>query len=341
MTQEYVTVQAPEDRRPTKPRKPAAERHRRRRLVAVALAIAAVMWAVLGVMSMDGSPIPTPQTLPAPMEHLPDGARSTALVYQEWTVQSEFVECLRGIGFNPEAPVIEHSERLEPAAHHLDVKPGAANPQSLLPMLLPQDVAVSQSDGLATGESEQCTKPDAQVDTSDAAAVSAVVEQARGDDEFLAMLSERVWAQQNPAEVTHQASLLRHDDQPAGAGMEDPDAWSEQLAVVTGAIQDGTVWVPIVTSHTQDFGQSVGLVDSGGAVAVRVTAGDLMIDEGTYTTSSDFIRCGPITMSAGVHEPWGLPADLQDVMQGMATACNALIGAGFAQAQTLAEVYWD
>ena len=285
-------------------------------------------------------PAPMPTALPTLPPRTPDAARATAIVYQEWINRSELVECLHAGGFNVEVRIVDQSDLLEVTAHYLGVEPATAHPEAPLPMLRQPDLYLGPGEVIGDGEVGPCVLPGGAIDAGDEAAVSVAVDKARGDADFLATIAEQVWVQQHPAEVTHQISLLRSDQQGAQSS-EASEAWSEQLAVVTQAIQDGTVWVPFTTGHTQEFAQSVGLVGSGGAVAVRVSAGDVLLDDGTYMAHTDFIRCGPVTMSVGAHDPWGTEEDLRDVVHAMRTGCAALIEAGFAQAETLAEVYWD
>ena len=337
MTQEYVTVQAFHEEAPRRAPSPG----RWRRVLAAALALGALVWATLGIISMWPEPVPEPVVLPTPST--PDAARFTALVYQEWTNRVELVECQQARGFEYEPIIVDQHELLEVTAQYLDVEPATAYPDAPVPMLRHPDLYLGGG-GVVTAEdrSGPCSLPSASIDTNDPGAVNEAVEMARADSDFLATVAEQVWAQRHPAQVTHQVSLLRRDHQGTDAGDDQSDAWAEQLAVVTGAVQERTVWVPVVTSEYQEFAQSVGLVESGGAVAVRVSGGDVLLDYyGTYMSSTDVVRCGPVIMTAGVKAPWGAEEDLEEVMQALATGCSALIGAGFAEAETLAEVYWD
>lgn len=337
MTQEYVTVQAPQATSSRRPPSPA----RRRRVIAVGLASGAAVWAGLGIASMWPNPMPEPVTLPTVTAAVPEAARSTAHVYQEWINRVELVECLAERGFAYEPRIVDHHDRLELTAQYLGVEPATATPHAPLPMLRQPDLYLGRGAQAPLRGSPACTVPTATIDTNDAQAVQATLEQARADGAFLATVAEQVWTQRHPAEVTHQVSLLRHDRQRLSEGQAGSHEWSEPLAVVTAAVQDGTIWVPVTAADYNEFAQSVGLVASGGAVAVRLSGGEMLLDSGTYMTRSDVIRCGPITMSAGVKGPWGTEEDLREVMQAMATGCNALIVAGLVEAETLAEVYWD
>lgn len=330
-------VQAPNEGAPRRVPTPG----RWRRVLAGSLALGALAWASLGIISMWPDPMPEPVVLPTP--RTPDAARATAVVYQEWTNRVELVECQQARGFEYEPRIVDQHELLEVTAQYLGVEPATAYPDAPVPMLRHPDLYLGGG-GVVTAEasSGQCSLPSASIDTSNPGAVSDAVDMARTDTDFLATVAEQVWALRHPAQVTHQVSLLRGDHQGTDARGDQSDAWAEQLAVVTGAVQESTVWVPVVTGEYQAFAQSVGLVESGGAVAVRVSGGDMLLDYyGTYMSNTDIVRCGPVVMTAGVKVPWGAEEDLQQVMQALATGCSALIGAGFAEAETLAEVYWD
>lgn len=335
MTQEYVTVQAPHEGRER--REPAQARNRR--IVAVVTALGVLI--AVAVTAIATWPTPAPEPVPRPTLRTPDAARSTALVYQEWTNRSELVNCLHALGFNYEARIVDHRDLLETAAQYLEVAPATAHPDAPLPMLRQPDLYLGRGGAEAQVGAARCANPRQEIDPSNAAAVRTAVESARADSVFLTTVAEQVWADQHPAEVTHKVSFLRHDHQPADAYGERSAAWSEQLAVVTDAVQEHMVWVPVVTGEYEQFAQSVGLVASGGAVAVRVSGGEYMLDSGTYMSRIEYIRCGPVTMSAAIKAPWGSEENLRDVVQALGTGCSALMEAGFAQAETLAEVYWD
>ncbi|MFN3866880.1 MAG: hypothetical protein ACK4MD_09225 [Demequina sp.] len=305
------------------------------------MASAAVIVVAMGVAIAwpDGDdeppPIPEPPTASA--------ARATALVYQEWLDRTVLVECMTERGFPYEVRIVDHAGSLDTVARFFELEPATAYPEAPVPLLRQPDLYLGRG-GAAMAERTRggsaCTMPRTPVDTSDEQAVERSVAAARADEPFLATVAEQVWVQQHPAQVTHEISLLRHD-RSSGLRAVGSSEWSEALEVVAGVAQERSIWVPVVSESQSSFAQAVGLTNAGGAVAVRVGEEDLALDRGTYLTRSDAIRCGPVTISAGVKIPWGESDELVEMMDALTPACNALIGAGIVQGETLAEVYFD
>ncbi|MDN4481296.1 hypothetical protein [Demequina muriae] len=338
MTQEYVVVEDQHAAR-DRPRLSAPRRVRRTRMVLVAAAALVVVGAGMVLAWPDDRADP----LPEPDPPTATAAKTTAVVYQEWSDRRVLVECLGERGFSYEARIVDHQDSLGTVAQYLGLEPATATPSAPVPMLRQPDLYLGRGGSVVEealrGEAT-CTLPRTPVDTADDAAVDRAVAAARADELFLVTVAEQVWVQQHPAEVTHEISLLRHD-RSAGADAEESMRWNEALALVADVASEGTVWVPVVTASQGTFAQSVGLTVSGGAVAVRVGEEDAALDRGTYMTRAEAIQCGPVTISAAVKGPWGDGDDLADVMDALGTACNALIRGGIVEAESLADVYWD
>ncbi len=341
MAQEYVTVQVS----PHEPAHRQARAANGRRVLSVCLAIIAVIAIAGGIVT--AWPDQTTEPLPVPTERAvrgPDAAVATVRVFEEWLNRKELVACLHSRGFAYEPRIVDNRDSLEVVAQYLEVEPTTAHPDAPLPMLRQPDLYLGRGgeiveQGLEIGAS--CELPRNALDDATPEAIAAVVATARDDEEFLVTVAEQVWIDRNPALVTHHVSLLRYDRSGSGAGGAPSAAWSEPLEVVTAAAQELVVWVPVVTDERELFAHSVGLLGSGAAVVIRVGEADVALGSGTYMTRGDVIRCGPMTISAAVKAPWGRDEDLADVMFALGPACTALIGAGFVEAETLAEVYWD
>ncbi|MFW7413429.1 hypothetical protein [Demequina sp. SO4-18] len=336
MTQEYVVVEDPHAPRERPDRDGATSRRRVRAALLTGAALAFVaMGAALAWPDRGPDPVPEPDDRAA------TAARITAVVYQEWLDRNVLVECMEERGFPYEVRIVDHADSLETVAQFLGLEPSTAHPDAPVPLLRQPDLYLGRG-GAAMAERTRggsaCTMPPrTSVSTLDDEALERAVASAREDERFLTTVAEQVWVEQHPAQVTHAISLLRQEGAIAG----EAGPWSEAVEAVAAVVQERAVWVPVVTGSEESFAQAVGLTDGGGAVAVRVGDEAASLDRDSYLTRTDAIACGPVTISAGVKNPWGTTEELANVMDALGPACNALIGAGIVEGESLADVYWD
>ncbi|WP_084130149.1 hypothetical protein [Demequina sp. NBRC 110055] len=309
----------------------------------------AVLGAVVGLATVglwlwgdaDGTPSPEPTVTAAPAE----AARATALAYREFEDRRDLVECMAGRGYPYEVRVVDNEGSLAAVADFLGVRPDTAHPDAPLPMLRQPDLYLGrggQAVEVATG-SVGCSLTRTGVDVTDDAAVRATVDAARADLAFRDVVAEQVWIAQHPAEVTQRVALLRFDraEHPARDTYLQ-DRWLRALEAATAVIDDTDVtWIPVSVVTVDAFAQAAGLTAAGNAVVIRVGDRDEPLQTGVALTRVRAIPCGEVAISAAIEQPYGDEESLGAVTSALTAACGALVAAGYAEAETLAEVYFD
>ncbi|MDE0572750.1 hypothetical protein ON058_04885 [Demequina sp. B12] len=273
-----------------------------------------------------------------------DARAVTAVAYAEFQGRLAAARCSADEGFPYEPRIVDQEESLARVANFLGLTPMPMSRANPVPMLRQPDLYLSTYgtvDETVPG-TKNCPVSVRIIDTGNEALVGDLVAQARQDRHFRATVAEQVWVRGHPAEVTHLMALLRVDrQQPSVTRPDSFNYWAGALEVVESALYAQEPWVPVATTRADDFAQSTGVLANGRAVALRVGEPEEVMGVGSYLTRVDVIACGPLSISAGVRMPWGSASDLATVMDGLAPACNALIGADYVTAETLAEVYWD
>ncbi|WP_062079146.1 hypothetical protein [Demequina globuliformis] len=306
-----------------------------------ALIAAGVIWFVPGSTGAVNDAEPGPSASDGPLS----GAQiATAQAYAEYEARVEAVACSAELGYPYEAEIINLRDQVPDIAEYLGLVPEPRNSAAPVPLLRQPDLYLDTYgtvDETVPG-TRDCPVAVESVEADDAQRVRELASQAGADPDFATTVAEQAWASAHPADVTHAVALLRPDREDPTA--EDPSAqqyWGRVHDVVEQALAEETVWVPAVRTRADTYAQTTGLIENGSAVALRVGTEAEQLGVGSYLTRVDVIRCADVTISAGVRMPWGSASDLKSVTAALAPACNALIAAGFVEAETLAEVYWD
>lgn len=340
MPTEYVVVEDPHGPPDSHGLDPADRPSWRRRLAAL-IAIAGVAVGAFWLLEDDGGESsPQPTATPAPA----DAARATALAYAEYLDRRDLVACMAERGYPYEAVIVDNAASLAMIADYLAVTPATEHPEAPLPLLRHPDLYLGrggQAVEVATG-SVGCALTRTGVDVSDDNAVRGSVDNARRDPGFLAVLAEQVWVQQHPAEVSQSVALLRLNggEYPAGDG-DAQGRWRHALDVATSVVDAGADWIPVTVATTDRFAQAAGLTASGQAVVIRVGERDEPLTMGLTLTRAEAIMCGPVAISGAIKTPYGSQEELMELMAALAPGCNALVGAGYVEAETMADVYFD
>ncbi|WP_084102470.1 hypothetical protein [Demequina sp. NBRC 110051] len=305
---------------------------------AAVLAVTAAWW-----WSDDGDPSPAPE--PTVTAAPANAARTTAVAYGEYRDRLSLVECMAGRGYPYEVQIVDQAAQLGAVADYLGVRPATAYPDAPLPMLRQPDLYFGrggQAVEVATG-SVGCAFMRSEVDVDNGDAVRSAVEAARADLGFRDVVAEQVWVAQHPAEVSQRVALLRADHgEWVARDTYVQERWLRALEAATGVIADTDVtWIPVTVATTDVFAQAAGLTDAGTAVVIRVGERAQPLQAGLALTRVHGLPCGEVAVSAAFARPYGDEEGLGDVSRALTGACGALIGAGYAEGESLAEVYWD
>ncbi|WP_061962497.1 hypothetical protein [Demequina flava] len=311
-----------------------------------ALIAAAVIWLYPGAAggADESTAMPTPNLGATEDATLTDAQVATAEVYAEWEARVDAVACSAAQGYPYEPRIVTHRHHVGVVADYLGIHAEPVDSSRPVPELRDPDLYLNTYgtvDETVPGTAD-CPVSHHPIDETATEQIDSLIASARHDQDFLAVVAEQAWVAQHPAEVTHGFALLRPDgEEPAREDRDAQEYWGAAHEVVEAALAEEMVWVPTVRARADAFGQTTAVLADGSAVVLRVGRDDAQLGIGSYLTRVDFIRCADITVSAGVRRPWGSASDLSDVLGALATSCNALISAGFVEAETLAEVYWD
>ena len=238
-------------------------------------AVAALLTAlVIGMLASQGNnstpPPPAPQ-LSAPLT----AEQQTFLVYENWLSSAAFSDCMKSRGFAREAVAGSEHGRVAVVAQYLGIVP--IKPDD---WLAPAEArngypasAHSQGDDLdraLRGTAEGgCQGGSADVNLSDAAAVTAAVESARGDTAFYRYVAETEWLASNPADAVLFAThpLIAAVD--PGAPRTSPN-WGSRLDAVMAIVAATPGWTDGPREGYADFAQAVAVANDGSMIVVRV-----------------------------------------------------------------------